>query len=456
MNTTTFYWACVVFAVHFRFATGYKNFDDIDFEDPDNLYPGSGKKIELPVTPAPTQCPVDDPDDSQDPCNYEYCCNQNKEWCSNSCGNIYDDNATICHELWVSIKNVCVCNYLGANNCPDDFRGQILNTAYCANGPDVCEPSPTPRPTPSPTTSNTANPTKNSHPCGNDSCQHTCKIFPDPNYITWSNHHYAFHGSCDQIAIDNDNIQVQIRTEQRWARFDLPRFSTITAVGILFKITDETFYYYYDAYSRAYVIENNLTRASVQSFANDKITINDTNFIKLTSPPFGSEGVTLEVLGSGGYMFGSVGMCGSWNNGHARYRNGDIFDTAGGFGPQTYKHSYSLAQDWRVPVSKLDVRNKDFLPLGARTCVDSNISSRGLRTPSKINAVHTGCQEMNCDKIDSKLFRKACEADIAITGDTSWACADILMNHEAILEVSPSDFELTESIEEFYRQDCFV
>ena len=58
--------------------------------------------------------------------------------------------------------------------------------------------------------------------------------------------------------------------------------------------------------------------------------------------------------------------------------------------------------------------------------------------PFKTNAVHAGCQEMNCDKIDSKLFRKACEADIAITGDTSWACADILMNHEAILDMMSS------------------
>jgi len=449
MNTTTFYRACVLFAVHFRFATAYKKFDYI--EDPDDLYPGGGKTKELPpVTPAPTQCPVDDPDDSHDPCNYGYCCNKNMDWCSNSCGNIYEDNATICHELWVSIKNVCVCNYLGANNCPDDFRAQLLNTVYCANGPDLCDPCPTPSPisspTPSPTALPIASPTKNSHPCGNDSCQHTCKIFPDPNYITWSNHYFAFHGSCDQIAIDNDNIQVLIRTEE------ISRFSTITAVGIFFKITDETFYYYYDSDSRRYVTENNLSPASVQSFANNKITINDANVINLRSDTYG---VTLEVLGSGGYMFGSVGMCGSWNNGHARYRNGDIFDTTGGFGPQTYNYSYGLAQDWKATIPHHQ-DSEMSLPLGSGTCVDQDFSYRGLRTPSKINAVHAGCQEKTCDKIQSKLFRKACEADIAITGDMSWACADILMNHEAILEASPSDFELTESIEEFYRQAYYV
>jgi len=159
MNTTTFYRACVLFAVYFRFATAYKKIDYI--EDPDDLYPGGYKKKELPqvtpaptqspvVTPAPTQCPVDDPDDPDDPCNYEYCCNQNKEWCCNTCGNIYEYNAAICHQLWVSIKNVCVCNYLGANNCPDDFRAQILNRDYCANGPDLCDPSSTPSPTCSP------------------------------------------------------------------------------------------------------------------------------------------------------------------------------------------------------------------------------------------------------------------------------------------------------------------
>ena len=54
MNTTTFYRACVLFAVHFHFATAYKKIDYI--EDPDDLYPGGGKTKELPpVTPAPTQ-----------------------------------------------------------------------------------------------------------------------------------------------------------------------------------------------------------------------------------------------------------------------------------------------------------------------------------------------------------------------------------------------------------------
>lgn len=167
MNTTTFYRACVLFAVHFRFATAYKKIDYI--EDPDDLYPGGYKKKELPllnsnapspygteVTPAPTQCPVDDPKNTQDACNYEDCCNWNERWCSNGCGNIDDENATICHGLWVSIKNVCVCNYLGPDYCPDDFRAQLANTAYCCTGPDLCDPSSTPSPTCSPTALPTA------------------------------------------------------------------------------------------------------------------------------------------------------------------------------------------------------------------------------------------------------------------------------------------------------------
>lgn len=273
----------------------------------------------------------------------------------------------------------------------------------------------------------------------------------DPNYVTWSNHHYAFHGSCDQIAIDNDNIQVQIRTEEQHARF-----SIITAVGIIFKTTDETFYYYYDDEASCFVTENNLkVGGSVKSVAYNKIIINDRNFIKLTGG-HSYEGISLEVLGSGGYMFGSVGMCGSWNNGHARYRNGDIFDTSGGFGPQTYRSSYSLAKDWKVSQMILmdPTKESNLLSLGTGICEDSHFSYRGLRTPSMIKAVHDGCEEMTCDKIESTLFRKACEADIAITGDTSWACADILVDHEPILEVRPGDFELTESIDEFYRQDC--
>lgn len=182
-TAATTFWACVLFAVHFRLTTADRRFDYVDFA-PDDEYLGGGIK-ESPVTPAPTQCPLDDPNDTNDQCKYEDCCTWNKAWCTNSCGNIYDDNAVICHELWVLMKNTCVCNYLGVNSCTDDFRGQLANRDYCANGPDVCDgfdhpptPSPTPSSTPRPPTSPTVSPTKNSHPCGNDSCQHTCKIFP--------------------------------------------------------------------------------------------------------------------------------------------------------------------------------------------------------------------------------------------------------------------------------------
>jgi len=416
------------------------------------------------MTPAPTICPVDDPNDSQDQCNYEDCCAWNNAWCNNSCGNI-DPNDTdkveTCDEFMVLIKNACVCNTIGPEFCTDDFREQILNRDFCATGPDACEGYEYPSPTPSPSTS------QSSHPCGTDSCRHTCKIFPDPNYITWSNHYYAFHGTCDQIAIDNDNIQVQIRTKRNMSALTPGgAFSALSEVGVYFKATGETFNYYYDARTNRYITLNKLSTASVKSVVHNKIIINDTNTISFSGHY--SRGVTLEVLGSGGYMFGSVGMCGSWNNGHARFSNGDIFDTSGGFGQGTYRKSFALAEDWIVStipglMSMNPGRKTDLLTFNSLTlydqCFDPYYSSRRLRarpsTPKE--PIHAGCQETNCDKIESVLFRKACEADIAITADTSWACADMSVDHEPILEASSSEFELTKSsIDEFNRQKPFV
>ena len=118
----------------------------------------------------------------------------------------------------------------------------------------------------------------------------------DPHYLTWSNDKYDFQGGCDQIAIDNCNIQVQIRTKP------LEDWSTVSEVVVLFKASGETFRYSMnEPAGTGYTAENGLTDASgIQSVTpygiNYVIVINSQNWIIMRGS--GPYGISFEVEGS--------------------------------------------------------------------------------------------------------------------------------------------------------------
>eukprot|EP00957_Ditylum_brightwellii_P164580 12530271-Ditylum_brightwellii.AAC.1 len=60
--------------------------------------------------------------------------------------------------------------------------------------------------------------------------------WPDPYYYAWSNEYYDFQGGCDQIAINNPVLQLQI------CRRPCNYYSTITEVGLLIKASGEMFH----------------------------------------------------------------------------------------------------------------------------------------------------------------------------------------------------------------------
>jgi hypothetical protein len=294
--------------------------------------------------------------------------------------------------------------------------------------------APTPAPTSPPTAKPTRSPTQINHPCGTDACQHTCVIRPDPHYQTWSNNQYDFQGGCDQIAIDNGNLQVQIRTRPRG------HYSTITEVAVLFKITRETFIYKMNHKSNGggYTAVNRLTSescSSVQPFGNGyTININSKNLIRVSG---GGIGITLEVRGGGGFMFDSVGMCGAWNNGYARFKNGRIFNTRGGYSG-TRSTSIALARDWQVPKASSILTNPSDICDASAACGPGRLFA--CDDVGQAGPVVPGCGEVNCNKVQPRLFRFACEDDVALTGDASYACKYLQESPLPIYYPKPGDF----------------
>ncbi len=253
--------------------------------------------------------------------------------------------------------------------------------------------------------------------------------------MTWSNNQYDFQGGCDQIAIDNGNLQVQIRTRPRG------HYSTIVEVVALFKLSGETFVYKMNHKSKGggYTAVNKLTSNSVSSVTPTgggyMININSKNLIRVSG---GGIGITLEVRGGGGYMFDSVGMCGSWNKGYARFKNGKIFNTSGGYSG-TRGSSISLAKDWQVPVASSALTNpSDICDASAQCGPGKTFACDDVG--GQAAAIVPGCTEVNCNKVTPILFRYACEDDVALTGDTSYACKYLQENPLPIYYPKPGEF----------------
>lgn len=257
----------------------------------------------------------------------------------------------------------------------------------------------------------------------------------DPHYLTWSNNKYDFQGGCDQIAIDNCNLQVQFSTRPRG------RYSVITEVGVLFKASGETFTYKLKKgtnHRAGFIVDNKLTAASqvrVRRFRRGyQININAKNLIRISPNNWG---IVLQIRGGGGYMFGSVGMCGSWNYGEARFKDNSIFDTSGGY-RGTRDSSIALALDWQVPVAS------SILTDPSGVCDASSQCGKGKAFTcdgdEDTGPIVPDCKETNCDKVEPAERKEACENDIETTGDTSWACKYIDENPLPIITPAPNQF----------------
>jgi len=256
----------------------------------------------------------------------------------------------------------------------------------------------------------------------------------DPHYTVWdSSNWYDFQGACDQIAIDNNILQLQIRTRPRGG------YSTITEVGLIMKQTGEIFHA--RATGSSAIVENNITLASGASYSSasyyHKIDFTvDNSFIKVNAM---SSGLSVQVQGQGSTFTDSEGMFGSWNYGGARFLNGTVFDLSGGYW-DVRGRSIELAESWKVPSADSLMDSPSDVCLPSPECIDDDATfeceenesgdenesdeneNRRLGDGRKLQReVYPDCTR-TCDDITVPLLREICERDKEITGDPTWAC----------------------------------
>jgi hypothetical protein len=146
-------------------------------------------------------------------------------------------------------------------------------------------------------------------------------------------------------------------------------------------------------------------------------------------------------------------MFGSWNHGRARFRNGTIYDTSVGYAA-TAATSFALVQDWKVPLAESLMVSPDDTCDSSSACgpteaFDCNDVRRMLEMRDssdvdnnrRLTNIDITCSETDCSNISVQLLKEACEQDIALTNDTSWACEPSKVN-PIIVEPGPNDFVL--------------
>lgn len=263
----------------------------------------------------------------------------------------------------------------------------------------------------------------------------------DPHYYGWDLSYYDFQGACDQIAIDNPILQLQIRTRPRQG------YSTVTEVGFLLKSTGETFNIMDDG-NGTFITDNQLTAASapvtvVVTGSNTRdIQFNANNFIRINT--WGG-GISVQVQGQASIFYGSEGMYGSWNHGGIRFRNGTHYDTSGGYSG-TRATSHELAVDWKVIFGDSLMNSPNDTCIESSACGPGEVfdcggggGGRDQGRNRKLQTVDDTCSEIDCSNISVQLHKEACEEDILLTGDPSWACEPSKLN--PVIEVpGPNDF----------------
>eukprot|EP00555_Chaetoceros_dichaeta_P015451 CAMPEP_0198275756 /NCGR_PEP_ID=MMETSP1447-20131203/64942_1 /TAXON_ID=420782 /ORGANISM="Chaetoceros dichaeta, Strain CCMP1751" /LENGTH=478 /DNA_ID=CAMNT_0043970651 /DNA_START=547 /DNA_END=1983 /DNA_ORIENTATION=+ len=314
-------------------------------------------------------------------------------------------------------------NCLEECHCNDGDSDEVEDL-QCTDEPNMSDTStPSTSPAPSDTPSVSAAPTRTYAPtvtCTCCDCTATSGCVPDPHYYTWSAPWYDFQGSCDQIAITNDILELQIQTR------GTGYYSTVSQLALYMKGTGEVF-----KINRNNDVQNGITPASGATYSNSGFVhtvtfdtpTDNVSFIKVTSST--NYGMSVQVQGQGWIFSGSEGMFGSWNNGGARFQNGTVFDLTGSYSDKKAR-SIELAKSWKVSAADNKMHAHSDICVASSAIIGGPDPGNRRLDDGVIKPLIDNCNKTCADIPDhtgvSNVF---CEQDVELTNDDSWACQPV-------------------------------
>ena len=154
-------------------------------------------------------------------------------------------------------------------------------------------------------------------------------------------------------------------------------------------------------------------------------------------------GISVQVIGKGDIFSGSEGMFGSWDYGGVRFKDGTLFDTTLGYASPG---AIALAQDWQVTVDSLMFAPSAVCdaspscgPTEAFQCTDVRRALEVSDSRDGSRRLDSSCGKTDCNHISVDFLKEACEKDIDLTGDISFACEPSKLI-PLIVEPGPNDF----------------
>ena len=285
----------------------------------------------------------------------------------------------------------------------------------------------------------------------------------------WNGETFSFQGNCDQILIDNDYLQLQVRTRPS------TYFSIISQVALKLKISDKIVFQfnrgndpivnsdsdieYETTIERFFYAQSNSYWFS--PFPTHTFTFKEgghDQYIKVTETWHGGFGVNIK--GHSDIFQGSKGMCGNWNSGGMtkKGKDNEVITV-------TSETAINAVQSWQVDFNEsilidpsgycenfTERCSHDSFPDSTFDCYDEG--PRRLRSGQvgsiAIPKSDIECADLSCADIPDPTMRGFCESDVRISGDPRWACQiDYLVSDVVIPD--PCEFDVEKDSSKFLR-----
>lgn len=139
-----------------------------------------------------------------------------------------------------------------------------------------------------------------------------------------------------------------------------------------------------------------------------------------------STGIRMTASGCSTLFGGSLGMCGSFDEGGVKFQNGERFELFRDW-QEMLNDAPNLAKSWQVTGEANILPDPSPICDASPSCGEPGDVFDCVSAKRRHLQVNPGCTR-TCADINIPQFRQQCEKDIEITGDVTWACEPAYIN----------------------------